>query len=166
MPAGRVWFVLSAAFLAGCTARPEQPASTAPLAVADAGADAVSDAVADEDVLAGIVTAAPPETPESLAEKRAQLEANLKLAQQSADRGDADQAIALLEDAVMLDARHRTVLLSLTRLLHQRSLAVVEEDPRVRLRPDAPIRRVPAHAARGPPRLFARRANAICHRAL
>ncbi|MCI0358294.1 MAG: hypothetical protein L0211_07415 [Planctomycetaceae bacterium] len=121
MHAVRIWPVAIAAFLAGCIDKPPQPTSAVPAAPA---------AVVQEDYLAGIVTATPPETPETLAAKRARLEANLKLAQESADGGDLDQAIGLLEDAVMLDPKHRTVLLLLTQYLHQRSLALEEEDPR------------------------------------
>lgn len=118
MHAGRTWLVIIAAFLAGCTTRPEEPTSTPPVAAA-----------LDEDYLAGIVTATPPETPETLAKRRAELEAKLKLAQELAGRGEPDQAIQMLEDAVMLDAKHRTVLLLLTQHLRTRSLALEQEDP-------------------------------------
>jgi hypothetical protein len=118
MHTGHIWLVASAAVLMGCGSSPQEPIATAPAAAGEV------------DYLAGIVTATPPDTPETLAAKRTQLESHLKLAQESADRGDLDQAIGLLEDAVMLDPKHRTVLLLLTQYLYRQSVALEREDPR------------------------------------
>ncbi|MEQ1826148.1 MAG: hypothetical protein ABL921_09380 [Pirellula sp.] len=82
-----------------------------------------------EDVMKGIATVQAPETPESLAEKKAKLESNLSQAIESASKGNVDQAIALLEESVTLDSKHREVLLRLVELLRQRSREVVTQDP-------------------------------------
>ncbi len=80
-------------------------------------------------VLSGIVTAVPPDTPETLEQKRIQLQSHLAQGREAAERGDADRAIELLEEAMMLDAKHRTVLLRLTQVLQTRSKELVEKDP-------------------------------------
>ncbi|MBI3463447.1 MAG: hypothetical protein HY000_10365 [Planctomycetes bacterium] len=50
-------------------------------------------------------------------------------AKEAADKGDYDQAIETLENAVMLDATHRTVLLLLTHFASTRSKAIGDRDP-------------------------------------
>lgn len=113
----RIWLVLIVVVLVGCGVAPSEPNKTA------------NSAGGHQPDLAGIVTATPTETPESLSEKRAKLESHLQLAQESAERGELDRAIQLLEEAVMFDARHRKVLLLLTQYLQTRSKALATKDP-------------------------------------
>ena len=82
-----------------------------------------------EDMLKGIVTAQPADTPESLAKKQAQLELNLKAAKEQIASGEFDAAIAGLEEAVGFDPRHREVLLLLVQASRQRSKELTQEDP-------------------------------------
>ena len=118
MVAVRIGLVVIAVVLAGCNNKPPESNATA------------NAAGRQEPVLDGIHTAKPAETPESLAEKRAKLESHLKLAQQSVARGELDGAIRLLEEAVLFDAHHRTVLLLLTQCLQTRSKELAAVDPR------------------------------------
>ncbi len=72
------------------------------MACAGCGSSTSAPAPNSQDMLKGIVTARPPDTPESLAEKQAKLESNLKLAKDNIAQGKLDEAIALLEEAVGL----------------------------------------------------------------
>ena len=82
-----------------------------------------------EDMLSGIVTAQPADTPETLAKKKAQLESNLKAAEEQIASGQLDSAIAGLEEAVGFDPKHREVLLLLVQVSRQRSKELSQEDP-------------------------------------
>jgi tetratricopeptide (TPR) repeat protein len=112
----RWWIIGVAPFLLGCSKTPQPPKVAPP-----AGSQA--------DYLAGIVTAAPAETPAGLVEKQIKLESQLQLAQAAAGRGELDRAIKHLEAAVLLDPKHRTVLPLLTQYLQARSKELVAEDP-------------------------------------
>lgn len=116
MNAVRNGFIWSAALLVGCGSSQPQPNET------------VKPAGGQDDLLAGIVTARPAETPATLEEKRTKLASHLALAQEFAERGELDRAIQLLEEAVRLDAKHRTVLLLLMQYSQARSKAVEAED--------------------------------------
>lgn len=111
------------AVAAGCGSR------EGPYELAKRSGDTAQTPGQQDPLLVGILTAKPPDTPELLQEKRAKVEANLKLAEEAAASGELDQAIQLLEDAVMWDDRHRTLLLRLSECLQTRSQAVEEEDP-------------------------------------
>lgn len=82
-----------------------------------------------EDLLAGIVTSVPPDTPETLALKKGKLENNLALAKEVAAKGDFDQAITLLEDSLVLDPNHREVLALLISTSSARAREMHSEDP-------------------------------------
>ena len=82
-----------------------------------------------EDLMKGIVTVQPPDTPESLAVKKTNLEANVKQSIESVKQGNLDQAIKLLEDSMSLDSKHRELLLQLVQVLRSRSRELVAEDP-------------------------------------
>lgn len=82
-----------------------------------------------EELMKGIVTVQPPDTPESLAEKKNKLESNLKQSIESVKHGNLDQAIKLLEDSMSLDSKHRELLLQLVQVLRSRSRELVAEDP-------------------------------------
>ncbi len=82
-----------------------------------------------EDLLAGIVTAQAPDTPESLAEKKLKLQAKLDSAKELMAKGELDPAIANLEEAVAFDPKHREVLMLLVKTSQQRSKEVTKEDP-------------------------------------
>jgi hypothetical protein len=82
------------------------------------------------DYLTGIATASPADTAESRAEKQVRIEKTLLLVQELTGRGELDEAIRSLEDAVMLDPKHRQVLFLLTQCLHTRSQVLEKTDPR------------------------------------
>jgi hypothetical protein len=82
-----------------------------------------------EDLLQGIVSSAPPDTPETLAAKKTKLAENLALARDAAAKGEKDQAIALLEESLGWDAKHREVLKLLIETSCLRSKEVRTEDP-------------------------------------
>lgn len=82
-----------------------------------------------EDLLKGIVTSLPPDTPETLAAKKAKLESNLTIAREAAAKGDLDQSISLLEESVGLDPQHREVLMLLIKTSQLRSRELRAEDP-------------------------------------
>ena len=82
-----------------------------------------------EELMKGIATVQPPDTPESLAAKKNKLEASLKQAAESVTQGNLDQAIKLLEDSMSLDSKHRELLLQLVQVLRRRSRELVAEDP-------------------------------------
>jgi hypothetical protein len=117
MSAFRCCFIVVAAALGGC-GKGSQPPPIQP------GQQAES----LDSLLTGIVTAVPPDTPETLEHKRIQLQSHLALAEEAAQRGELDQAIRLLEDAVMFDSKHRTVLLLLMQYSQTRSKALAEQD--------------------------------------
>lgn len=81
-----------------------------------------------EDLLKGIVTVQPPDTPESLAAKKNKLEANLKLAREVAAKGDLDQSIALLEESLGLDPDHADVMFLLIQNSQTRAKEIAKED--------------------------------------
>lgn len=94
------------------------------------GTDGVSGSIhKTEDLLKGITTVQEPDTAESLAEKKAKVESNLKQANDLLAAGQKDESIALLESSLTLDAKHREVLFRLVELLRTRSREVVESDP-------------------------------------
>lgn len=82
-----------------------------------------------EDLLQGIVSSTPPDTPESLAAKKIKLEENLALAQDAAAKGEKDRAISLLEESLGLDPQHREVLNLLIETSSLRSKELRTEDP-------------------------------------
>ena len=82
-----------------------------------------------EELMKGIATVEPPDTPESLAAKKIKLETNLKQSADSVTQGKLDQAIKLLEDSMSLDSKHRELLLQLVQVLRRRSRELVAEDP-------------------------------------
>lgn len=86
-------------------------------------------ATSSEDLLQGIVTAQPADTPESLAEKRLKLEGRLQTAKTLIAKSDLDSAITNLEEAVAFNPKDREVLMLLVKTSQQRSKEVATEDP-------------------------------------
>ncbi len=84
--------------------------------------------VSADDLMKGIVTAQPAETPESLAAKKSKLESNLSSAKELIAKDELDTAIGLLEDAVGLDPKNREVLFLLVKASQARSKQLLEED--------------------------------------
>jgi len=82
-----------------------------------------------EELMKGIVTVQPPDTPESLAAKKTKLEANLKKSIEFVARGNLEPAMKLLEESMSLDSKHRELLLQLVQVLRRRSRELVAEDP-------------------------------------
>lgn len=82
-----------------------------------------------EDLLQGIVSSAPPDTPQSLAAKKTKLKENLSLVEEATAKGDKDRAITLLEESLGLDPQHREVLHRLIETSSLRSKELRTEDP-------------------------------------
>ena len=85
--------------------------------------------VNQEELLAGIQTHHPPDTPESLRRKKVEVEQKIQAAREAIAAEDWGSAVTALDRALYLDYKNHTAKLLIVKALHARSLAAEAADP-------------------------------------